>query len=32
MVVNEWYTNGMCDVIFQDEDGVDLEEYIEELL
>ena len=28
----EWYTNGLCTDVFQDEDGVDLEEYIESKL
>jgi hypothetical protein len=31
-VVLEWYTNGLCTDVFQDEDGVDLEEYIESKL
>lgn len=28
-IVSEWYTNGMCPIIFQSEDGEDLEEYVE---
>ncbi len=28
-IVREWYTNGMCHDIFQNEDGSDLEEWIE---
>jgi hypothetical protein len=28
-IVNEWYTQGMCHGIFQNEDGQDLEEYLE---
>lgn len=28
-IVKEWYTNGMCPDIFQNEEGEDLEEYIE---
>jgi hypothetical protein len=28
-IVLEWYTQGMCPDIFQDEDGTDLQEYIE---
>jgi hypothetical protein len=31
-VVLEWYTNGLCTDVFQDEDGTDLEEYIESKL
>lgn len=31
-VVKEWYTNGMCPDIFQNEEGEDLEEYIENQL
>lgn len=29
-IVLEWYTNGMCSLIFQNEQGEDLEEYLEE--
>jgi len=32
MIVMEWYTNGMCPDIFQNEDGIDLEEWIEKKL
>ena len=32
MIVMNWYTNGMCPDIFQNEDGVDLEEWIEKKL
>jgi hypothetical protein len=28
-VVFEWYLYGMCPDIFQNEDGVDLEEYLD---
>lgn len=28
-IVMEWYTKGMCPDIFQNEDGIDLEEWIE---
>ena len=28
-IVLEWYTNGMCPCIFQNEEGEDLEEYLE---
>ena len=28
-IVNEWYLNGMTPDIFQDEDGNDLEEYLD---
>ena len=28
-IVNEWYTQGMCPDIFQNEDGQDLEEYLD---
>ena len=31
-IVKEWYTNGMCPDIFQNEEGLDLEEYLEQLL
>jgi hypothetical protein len=31
-IVLEWYTQGMCPDIFQNKDGLDLEEYIEEEL
>lgn len=29
-VVKEWYTNGMCPDIFQNEEGENLEEYLEQ--
>jgi hypothetical protein len=29
-IVLEWYTNGMCPCIFQNEEGEDLEEYLEQ--
>jgi len=29
-IVLEWYTNGMCPDIFQNEEGEDLEEYLEQ--
>ncbi len=29
-IVLEWYTNGMCPCIFQNEQGEDLEEYLEQ--
>jgi hypothetical protein len=28
----EWYTKGMCPDIFQNEDGLDLEEWVENKL
>ena len=28
----EWYTNGMCEDIFQNEYGIDLEEFCEQKL
>lgn len=28
-IVYEWCTNGMCPDIFQNEDGIDLEDYLE---
>lgn len=31
-IVKEWYTNGMCADIFQNEDGIDLEEFLETYL
>jgi hypothetical protein len=31
-IVMEWYTNGMCTDIFQNEDGLDLEEWCEKRL
>lgn len=31
-IVLEWYTNGMCSDIWQNEDGEDLEEYLEPLV
>lgn len=31
-VVKEWYTNGMCAEIFQNEEGEDLEEYLEQII
>jgi hypothetical protein len=31
-IVLEWYTNGMCKDIFQNENGEDLEEYLEDYL
>ena len=31
-IVNEWYTCGMCPDIFQNENGEDLEEYLEQNL
>lgn len=31
-IVLEWYTNGMCPDIWQNEDGEDLEEYLESLV
>ena len=31
-IVLEWYTNGMCPDIFQNEEGEDLEEYLEPLV
>lgn len=31
-IVLEWYTNGMCPDIWQNEDGDDLEEYLETML
>ena len=31
-IVLEWYTNGMCPDIWQNEDGSDLEEYLEPLV
>lgn len=27
-IINFWYTNGMCLSIFQDENGMDLEEFL----
>jgi hypothetical protein len=29
-IVLEWYTRGMCHDIFQNEEGEDLEEYLED--
>mgnify|MGYP003621295092 FL=1 len=31
-IVLEWYTNGMCPDIWQNEDGHDLEEYLEHMV
>jgi hypothetical protein len=31
-IVLEWYTNGMCPDIWQNEDGNDLEEYLEPIV
>jgi hypothetical protein len=31
-IVKEWYTNGHCPDIFQNEDGEDLEEFLEKYL
>lgn len=31
-IVLEWYTNGMCPNIWQNEEGDDLEEYLEPLI
>ena len=31
-IVLEWYTNGMCPDIWQNEDGHDLEEYLEPIV
>lgn len=31
-IVQEWYTNGMCEYIFEDEDGIDLEEHCEDAI
>lgn len=28
-IVYEWYTHGMCHDVFQNEDGIDLEEYLD---
>ena len=27
-IVNSWYTNGMCPIIFQDENGTELDEIL----
>jgi len=32
IIVMEWYTKGMCPDIFQNEDGLDLEEWVENKL
>ena len=31
-IVLEWYTNGMCADVFQNEEGEDLEEYLEPIV
>lgn len=31
-IVKEWYTKGLCPDIFQNEEGEDLEEYLEKIL
>lgn len=32
LIVKEWYTLGMCQDVFQNENGEDLEEYLESYL
>ncbi|CAB4152592.1 hypothetical protein UFOVP617_23 [uncultured Caudovirales phage] len=31
-IVKEWYTNGMCQDIFQDESGVEIDEWVDDRL